>query len=235
MIGHTEQRIGTAYAMPARCQVWVRVKESASPSGPHVAILASLLLSAIRVRVIYRVGTTRGERPADEIALTMPLVPSGERVARPTQVIRGPRGGASMSLQLFDHERRSLTEEREIGACVDGVREASLGFVARVNLVAWLAPRDQGERPDRRLRLDGELVFLDGVYARLEVRPFHRVAEVDGVTVDVPLAHAGTTLRLPERLIERDLPDSPAISVAFEDGDGHTFGRERPVDPVRSA
>ena len=233
MIGHTEQRIGTAYAMPARCQVWVRVTESAGPSGPQVAILASLLLSAIQVRVIYRAGSGRSERPADEIALTMPLVPLGERVARPTQVIRGPLGGSSMSVQLFDHERRSLTEEREIGACVDGVREASLGFVARVNLVAWVAQRGHGERRDRQLRLDGELVFLGAVLARLKVRPFQRAAQGEAVTVDLSLANAGTTLQLPERLIERDLPGSPAISLGFLDGDGNIVGRERVVDPSR--
>jgi len=233
VIGHTEQRIGTAYAMPARCQVWVRITESAGPSGPQVAILASLLLSAIQVRVIYRAGSARSERPVDEIALTMPMVPLGERVARPTQVIRGPHGGSSLSLQLFDHERRSLTEEREIGACVDGVREASLAFVARVNVVAWVAPRGHGDRPDRHLRLDGELVFLGGVFARLKARPFHRVTDAEGVTVDLPLTHPGTTLRLPERLIERDLPGSPAISLGFLDGDGNTVGRERVVDPSR--
>src|SRR5262245_5059517 len=50
----SERRIGTSYAMPVRCQVWLRITDCSGESGPQVSMLASLLLSAIQVRTSYR-------------------------------------------------------------------------------------------------------------------------------------------------------------------------------------
>ena len=236
VIGLSEQRIGTAYAMPVRCHVWLLVTDSRGPSGPQVAVLPSLMLSAIQVRVVYRVGRGIQESLADEISLHMPLVAAGERIARPTQVVRGPQGGSSTSLQLFDNDRTALSEERGIGACTDGVREVDLPFMARVNLVAWLAPRGATERPDTSLRLDGELVFLTGVLARVRIRPTSVGKEGPGaVDVDVPLVRPGASLPLAERAIERELPGSPSIRITFMDGEGRPIGRERVVEPTSHA
>src|SRR5262249_33829906 len=104
-----ERRIGTAYQMPVQCQVWVRVMEHDSPLGPQVNVFASLLLSSIQVRLIHRGMPVRSGTPLDEIAFTMPLVPAGERLARPARTARGPRGGSTIALRLFDHERAAVT------------------------------------------------------------------------------------------------------------------------------
>ena len=221
-----ERRIGIAYSMPAQCQVWLRVRESESPLGPQLTVFASLLLSSIQVRLTHRGTQERSNAPPDEIAFTMPLVPAGERVARPSQSVRGIRGGSTIGLKLFDHERAAVTEEHELGACADGIREAMLPLVARVHPAAWLSIRSGFERPEHHLRLDGELVFLTGLGLRVQLRP--RIGAGTGpVTVDVPLASVGTTLHFPGRLVERGLPGLPSILLAFLDHNGASIGRER--------
>jgi len=224
--GQTEQRIGTAYSMPARCHTWLRVTESASQQGPQVAVLASLLLSEVQVKVVYRSESDLGGA-TDQIALTMPLVPVGERIAQPPRVLRAPTGGSTMSLQLFNYERTAMSEERMLGPCVDGVREVLLSTVARVDLVAWLSPRGPGRQPERQSRLDGEMVFLSACSARLKVRPSRPEMGGDEATLDVPLVHAGTTLHFRERIIERELPGITSTALTFLDGDGRPIGRER--------
>src|SRR5262245_11928698 len=167
----TERRISMAYSMPVRCQVWVRTTESQSATGPQVCVLASLVLSAIHARVVYRVSVEPSEPPADKIVMTLPMVPVNERLARPSRTFRGPAGGSWMSLQLFDHERTPLTEEREIGASVDGIREADLSLLARVHPTAWLSIRRGRDGPEPLLRLDGELVFVSAIGLRMRMRP----------------------------------------------------------------
>src|SRR5580765_8585421 len=125
-----ERRIGMSYVMPIRCQVWLRITGAGSASGPQVSMLAALVLSAIHLRVIHRASPAEGASPPEEIAVTLPLVPANDRLARPSRTFPGPAGGSWISLQLFDHERVPLTEEHEVGACSDGIREATLPLVA---------------------------------------------------------------------------------------------------------
>ena len=221
----SERRISTAYAMPVRCQVWLRISGSQTEAGPQVSMLASLVLSAIHARVVYRAAVPPSGLQPDEIALALPMVPANERIARPSRTFRGPAGGSWMSLQLYDHERMPLTEEREIGACTDGMREATLSLVARVNPTAWLSLRSGREGPEQMLRLDGELVFTSGIGLRLRLRPL--VGAGDTHTTDVALTSVGTTLHCPDRVVERDLPGMPVILLAFLDADGRPIGRER--------
>ena len=221
-----EQRISMAYAMPARCQVWMWISESRSPAGAQVSLLAALVLSAIHVRVVHRASPAAGGKPPNEIAVTLPLVPENERLARPSRTFRGPAGGSSMSLQLFDHERAPLTEEHEIGACVDGIHETTLPFVARVHPAAWLTTRGGYRTAEQMLRLDGELVFVSGIGMRLRMRPVSAVQE-GGDPVEVALTSVGTTVRFADRLVERNLPGLPAIYLAFLGADGRPIGRER--------
>lgn len=222
--------------MPAQCQVWLRITDTNGPLGPQVTAFASVLLSAIQVRLIHRGAPERASEAPDEIAFTMPLVPAGERVARPAQSVRGPRGGSTMSLRLFDHERVAVTEQHELGACGDGIREAMLPLVARVHPAAWLSIRNGFERPEHHLRLDGELVFLTGLGLRVELRPRLGVGS-SPVTLDIALASVGTTLHFAGRLVERGLPGLPSILLAFVDQNGVAIGRERlaysPPQPQR--
>ena len=221
----SEQRISTAYAMPVRCQVWLKTTESQSASGPQVCVLASLVLSAIHARLVYRASVQPSESPAQEIALTVPLVPVNERVARPSRTFRGPPGGSWISLQLFGHDRAPLTEEREIGVCADGIREANLSFVARVHPTAWLSIRGGPEGPDSLLRLDGEMVFVGGIGLRLRMRPL--AGSGDTGNFDIALASVGTTIHCADRFVERDLPGLPSILLTFLDAEGRPIGRER--------
>ena len=226
MFRPSERRIAVPYAMPVRCQVWLRVTECESAAGPQVSMLASLVLSAIHVQVIHRASPPRSGSNPDQLALTLPLVPVNERIARPSRTFRAPAGGSSMSLQLFDHERAPLTEERDVGACTGGTSEANLPLVARVHAAAWLSTRGEGGGLEPKLRLDCELGFVSGIGLRLRTRPLVSVrAEPD--TIDVPLASVGTTLRFADRLVERDMPGLPEILLVFLDGDGHPIGRER--------
>jgi len=133
-----------------------------------------------------------------------------------------------MSLQLFNHEGAAMSEERVLGPCADGVREALLSTVARVDLVAWLSPRSPMKRPERQSRLDGEMVFLSACSARLRVGPSRpAMGRGDEATMDVPLVHAGTTLHFRERIIERELPGITSITLTFLDGEGRPIDRER--------
>ena len=223
----SEQRISVAYAMPVRCQVWLKTTESQSAAGPQVCVLASLVLSGIHARLVYRASVQPSASPAEEIALTLPLVPVNERLARPSRTFRGPAGGSWISLQLFDHEHAPRTEEREIGVCVDGIREANLSFVARVHPTAWLSMRSGREVPEPLLRLDGELVFVGGIGLRLRMRPL--AGSGDTGSFDVALAGVGTTIHCADRFVERDVPGLPAILVTFLDADGRPIGRERPA------
>ena len=226
--GQTEQRIGMAYAMPAKCHTWLRVTESGSQQGPQVAMLASLVLSEVQMKVVYRAESDPGARTADPIALTMPLVPVGERIAQPPRVVRAPSGGSTMSLQLYNHERVAMSEERVLGPCMDGVREALIPTIARVDLVAWLSPRAPTKRLERQSRLDGEMVFVSSCSARLRLRS-NRGASGGGdeATLEVPLVHAGTTIQFRERIIERELPGTTSVTLTFLDSDGRAIGRER--------
>src|SRR5262252_5121058 len=165
--GPTERRIGMSYSMPMRCQVWLRITDSRGASGPRVSLLASLILSAINLRVIHRASPTATEAKPQEIALMLPLVPPNERISRPSRTFQGPASGSWISLQMFDHERKALTEEREIGVCADGIREAGLALAARVHPAAWLSVHRGREGPEPVLRLDGELVFVTGIMLRL--------------------------------------------------------------------
>ena len=221
-----ERRISMSYAMPATCQTWLRMAGSQSTQGAQLSLIAALVLSAIHVRVIHRAWTADTGMPADEIAITLPLVPANERLARPARTVRGPSGGSRISVQLFNHERAPLTEEHEVGACVDGIREASLPLVAKVHPAAWLTLRGGHDAPDSMLRLDGELVFVSGIGLRLRMRPLVGAPEHTAV-LDVPLASVGTTVHFADRMVERDLPGLPVIYLAFLDADGHPIGRER--------
>jgi len=226
-IGASERRIGMSYAMPMRCQLWLRIVDSGSALGPQVTLLSSLVLSPIQVQVLHCSSTEATGSRREELVLVMPLVPARERVARPSRTFRGPLHGSWISLQLFDHERSPLTEERDIGACVDGIREVELPLVARVHPAAWLSIRGGRERPEPGLRLDGELVFVTGIGLRLRMRPIAMAKEAVGVTVDVPLASVGTTLHFADRVVERDLPGLPAMLLAFLDAENRPIGRER--------
>ena len=221
-----ERRIGISYAMPARCQVWLRISESGSPMGAQVSLLAALVLSAIHVRVVHRASPAVSRTPPDEIAITLPLVPEDERLARPSRTFRGPAGGSRMSLQLFDHERAPLTEEHEVGASVDGIHEKTLPLVAHVHPAAWLTTRGGSIATEPMLRLEGELVFVSGIGIRLRMRPLAGAQE-RGDPVDVPLTSVGTTVHFADRLVERNLPGLPAIYLAFLGSDGRPIGRER--------
>ena len=221
-----ERRISSSYAMPARCQIWMRISESGNPAGAQVSMLAALVLSAIHVRVVHRASPVVSRMPPDEIAVTLPLVPEDERLARPSRTFRGPAGGSQMTLQLFDHERAPLTEEHEVGATVDGIHEAMLPLVARVHPAAWLTTRGGPPAAEPMLRLDGELVFVSGIGMRLRMRPLAGAQE-RGDLVEVPLASVGTTVHFADRLVERNLPGLPAIYLAFLGSDGRPIGRER--------
>ena len=221
-----ERRISMSYAMPARCHVWLRVTGTRSASGPQVSMLAALVLSAIHLRVIHRASPAAGVPTPEEIALTLPLVPANEQLARPSRTFLGPAGGSWMSLQLFDHERAPLTEEHEIGACTDGIREATLPLVARVHPAAWLSTGGGREAPETMLRLDGELVFVSGIGVRLRMRPLVGAAEPAGI-VDVPLTNVGTTVHFADRRVQGELPGMPAILFTFLDADGQPIGHER--------
>lgn len=221
-----ERRISMSYAMPVGCQIWLRISESKSAAGAQVSMLAALVLSAVHVRVIHRASPAGSSVPTDEIAVTLPLVPPNDRLARPARTFRGPPGGASMSLQLFNHERAPLTEEHDVGACVDGIHEATLPLLARVHPAAWLTFRGGHDAPEPMLRLDGELVFVAGIGMRLRLRPLMGTMD-RGDIIDVPLASVGTTVHFADRLVERDLLGLPAVYLAFLDADGHPIGRER--------
>ena len=221
-----ERRISMAYAMPARCQVWMRVSESRSPAGAQVSLLAALVLSAVHVRVVHRASPVASGGPPDEIGITLPLVPENERLARPSRTFRGPTGGSWISLQLFDHERVPLTEEHEVGACVDGIHESTLPLVARVHPAAWLTIRGGRLAVEPMLRLDGELVFVTGIGMRMRMRPLAGPQE-RGDLAEVPLANVGTTLHFADRLVEHGLPGLPAIYLAFLDSENRPIGRER--------
>jgi hypothetical protein len=226
MFRPSERRIAVPYEMPARCQVWLHISDAHSASGPQVSMLASLVLSAIHVLVIHRASKTATADKPDEIALSLPLVPVNERITRPSRTLRAPVGGSSMSLQLFDHVRAPLSEEREVGACTDGIREANLPLVARVHPAAWLTLRGEQEGPESKLRLDGELGFVTGIGLRLRIRPLPGGPTEPGM-LDVSLASVGTTLHFADRLVERNLPGLPAILLAFLDADGRPIGHER--------
>ena len=221
-----ERRISMSYAMPAHCQIWLRVSGSQSPQGVEVSLLAALVLSAIQLRVIHRAWPAGTGTPLEEIAITLPLVPANERLARPARTFRGPAGGSWISVQLFNHERAPLTEEHEVGACVDGIRQATLPLLARVHPAAWLSVRGGHDAPEPMLRLDGELVFFSGIGMRMRMRPLAGTPDRGGV-LDVPLASVGTTVHFADRLVEGDLPGMPAIYLAFLDADGQPIGRER--------
>jgi hypothetical protein len=227
MFRPSERRIGMSYAMPVQCQVWLRITGSRHGGGPQVSMIASLVLAAIQVRVIHRASPAPVETPVDEMTLTLPLVPASERISRPSRSFQGLPGGSWMSLQIFDHERKPLTEEREIGVCADGIREVGLALVVRVHPAAWLSDRVGGDRPEPQLRLEGELVFVSGILVRLRMRPLVSVSEPAGIDVDIPLTNVGTTLRLAERVVERDVPGLPAILLTFVDAEGRAIGRER--------
>ena len=221
-----ERRISISYAMPAHCQIWMRISESQSPAGAQVSLLAALVLSAVHVRLVHRASpVVSGARP-DEIAVTLPLVPENERLARPSRTFRGPTGGSWMSLRLFDHERAPLTEEHDVGACVDGIHETTLPLVARVHPAAWLTIRGGYVAAEQMLRLDCELVFVSGIGMQLRMRPLAATQE-RGDVVEVPLASVGTTVHFADRLVERNLPGLPAIYLAFLGSDGLPIGRER--------
>jgi hypothetical protein len=221
----SEHRIGISHVMPVHCHVWLRVTGSRSATGPQVTMFATLALSAIHVRVTHRAAPGASGSQPDEISLTLPLVPANEQISRPSRTLRGPAGGSWMSLQLFDHERTALTEERELGACSDGIREASLPLVATVHPAAWLSSRRGREGADTMLRLDSELVFFSGIGVRLRLRPHSSTGDV--VAVDISLASMGTTLHLADRLVELDVPGLPAILLVFLDADLQPIGRER--------
>jgi hypothetical protein len=189
-------------------------------------MLVSLGLSAIHVQVIHRASPAVSGKKPEEMVLSLPLVPANERIARPSRTFRAPAGGSSMSLQLFDHERAPLTEELEIGACADGIRETSIPLVVRVHAAAWLSTRGEQEGPEPRLRLDGELGFVTGIGLRLRMRPLISGRVEPGV-IDVSLASVGTTLQFADRLVERDVPGLPAILLAFHDADDRPIGHER--------
>jgi len=225
--GASARRIGMSYLMPMRCEVWLRIVESGSVLGPQVTLLSSLVLSPIQVQVLHRPSAESTGSRREELAIVMPLVPAEERVARPSRTFRGPVHGSWISLQLFDNERSPLNEERDVGASVDGIREVVLPLVARVHPAAWLSVRGSRERPEQGLGLDGELVFVTGIGLRLRMHPIAAAADAVGITVDVPLASVGTTLRLADRFVERDLPGLPAIMLAFLDAEGRPIGRER--------
>jgi hypothetical protein len=152
-------------------------------------------------------------------------VPANEQLARPSRTFRGPAGGCRISLQLFDHERSPLTEERELGGCADGIREASVSLLARVHPAAWISLRGGHSGSEPTLRLEGELVFVSSIGLRVRFRPLSGVA--DAVDIDIALASTGTTLHFAERLVERSLPGLPAILLAFLDAEGKPIGRER--------
>jgi hypothetical protein len=221
----SERRIGMSHAMPVNCHVWLRVTGSRSATGPQVTMLASLVLSAIHVRVNHRASPGVSGVPPDEFGLTLPLVPANEQIARPSRTLHGPAGGSGLSLQLFDHERTALTEEREIGGCTDGIREATLPLVVQVHPAAWLSMGSAREGVESMLRLGAELVFFSGIGVRLRLRP--HVGAGDVVAVDIPLASMGTTLHFADRLVERDVPGLPAILLAFLDAELRPIGRER--------
>jgi hypothetical protein len=218
----SERRIGMSHTMPARCQLWLRIVGAQSAAGPQVSVLASLLLSPIHVRVIHR-AVRPGDPHPEEIALTLPLVPANEQLARPSRTFRGPAGGSRISLQLFDHERSPLTEERELGGCIDGIRETSVSLLARVHPAAWISPRGGHSGTEPTLRLEGELVFVSGIGLRVWFRPLAG----DAVVVDIALASVGTTLHFADRVVERGLPGLPAILLAFLDAESTPIGRER--------
>jgi hypothetical protein len=222
----SERRIAVPYAMPVRCQVWLRISESQSASGPQVSMLASLALSAIHVLMIHRASPDVSGSKPDEIALALPLVPANERIVRPWRTFRAPAGGSWMSLQLFDHERAPLSEEHDLGACSDGMCEASLPMVARVHPATWLSIRGERDGPEPKLRLDGELGFVSGIGVRLRMRSLAR-GQADPGPIDVPLTSVGTTLHFVDRHVERNVPGLPAILLAFLDADGRQIGHER--------
>jgi hypothetical protein len=188
-------------------------------------MLASLMLSPIHLRVIHRAAPTTSGPPRQEIAMTLPLVPAYEQVARPSRTFVAAPAGTRMSLQMFDHTRAPLTEEREVGVRADAIREEVLPVVARVHPAAWLSSHAGRESLEPRLRLGGELVFISGIGVRLRVRPLAGGAEPS--IVDVPLTNVGTTLHFPDRVLERDLPGLPAVLLAFLDADGQPIGPER--------
>ena len=220
-----EQRVSVACALPTRFEATVEVVESGSILGPVISIQASLVLPELQARITFRDRPEVGERVAQEVAMQIPLVLSGERLHRPRQTVRGAPRRPQMTLRLFDRQ----------GVRPDGIRLAPImpyAYYNRmtdadVNAVAWLSAQGWSGRGGPRLRLNGKLVYTRGVTVRLGFSPARERGRNDEGAAEVPLVHPGTMFFFPERVVEGGLPGDPWIWLMFFDQSGGPVGREQ--------
>ncbi|HEY2956557.1 MAG TPA: hypothetical protein VGK89_15060 [Candidatus Eisenbacteria bacterium] len=226
----SEYRASTRYAMPVRLETRLRVSESNGRAGPLVTLQATIVLSSLEARVVFRGAGFEEQGTVFEVAQHVPLVPPGEQIARPASPLRriGPECGITLGIR--DDEGHALCEDREIARCVDGVHEFGIPFAVETSAVAWVAARDWSEQRGPRIRLSGELIFTRGVAMRLGFRPLDRESEgsSEGVT-EVQLARPGLSLYFPGRTVEAGHPENTWVAVQFVDPGGRPIGERHVV------
>ena len=219
----SERRVSTAFSMPAQLEAWMRVKHGSSPLGALISFQATIVLSGVQARVTFRSRVNKTERPLEEVAMQLPIVPSGQRMVRPGHSLRGLPREARTMLRLLDREGRPLSETRDLGAYADGVHEVEIPFSVDTTAVAWVTALDWSERRGPRVRLSGELIFTKGLDARLDF-PAAGARETDGTRIQ--LIGPGTTLYSAEKTLEGSLPGSSWVSIQFIDSEGSPIGDE---------
>jgi len=191
----SERRVAASFAMPARLEAWLRVRDGSSSLGAMISFHASLVLSGIQVRVTFRSRGGQAERPDEEVSILLPLVASGHRVTRPGHKLGGVARSARLTLRLLDREGRALTAEQDVGACEDGIHQADVRFAVDTSAVAWVTALEWPERRGPRIRVSGERSFIRGVDARLALGPGGSRAERSSAGgTELKLPGPGTTL-----------------------------------------
>jgi hypothetical protein len=221
------QRVSMSGALPVCLEGWLRVARCARLSAPAVTVQAALVLESVEARVTLRDRPGRSPR-ADADVLTMPLVPSGRRIAHPELAVHGLTDGCPMEMQLVDSDGVRLAPDRGVGQCRDGVRELFVPFALRMSVTVWVEVRDWPAGGGPRLSVSGELVLDQGVTARIVCAASPNAARPDASGAsDLPLLLPGLAFYSPERSIEGRHPEATWVSVSFHDGIGRPSGDER--------
>jgi len=229
-IALSEHRVSVQYAMPVHLEAWLRVPGRTGATDAPVALQASLCLSALGARVTFRDHPTPTPSLIGDLAMQLPLVAAGERVVRPWQTLRGMPARSRVTLRVVDRDGATLARDRVLGELEGGFQQISIPFDADLGIVAWVAARDWSEQRGPRIRVSGELVLTRGVTLQVAFEPLasHSEGSSEGST-DLQVVRPGTSLYLPEKLIESGRADHTWVGLQFTDGTGRAIDAEQIV------
>jgi hypothetical protein len=196
--------------------------------GPFITLKGELTLGGISGRVILRNNTKGTHTAAADVTVDAVILEPGEKIQFAKQPPQGGVGGNPwISLQLFDHDWRPISDRVLLGRCVQGLVPMAFGMVLPTDAALEVSAGGCRNHPGPQITLDGELRF-GGINGRLTFQNNQKGTHKreEAVDVDFVILEPGESLTFAKQPPLGGAGGNPLMYFQFIDHAGKPLSGE---------